>query len=36
MPKIRANNGIRKWPRLGELIEEAEPCLYQVVHVEAA
>ena len=26
----------RKWPRFGELIEEAEPCLYRVVHVEAA
>jgi heme-degrading monooxygenase HmoA len=26
----------RKWPRFGELVEEAEPCLYDVVHVEAA
>ena len=26
----------RKWPRFGELIKEAELCLYQVVHVEAA
>jgi heme-degrading monooxygenase HmoA len=26
----------KKWPRFGELIEEAEPCLYRVVHVEAA
>ena len=26
----------KKWPRFGELIEEAEPCLYQVAHVEAA
>ena len=26
----------KKWPRFGELIKEAEPCLYQVVHVEAA
>ena len=26
----------KKWPRFGELIEEAEPYLYQVVHVEAA
>ncbi len=26
----------RKWPRFGELIQEAEPCLYQVAHVEAA
>jgi heme-degrading monooxygenase HmoA len=25
-----------KWPRFGELIKEAEPCLYQVTHVEAA
>ena len=24
------------WPRFGELIEEAEPCLYEVTHVEAA
>jgi quinol monooxygenase YgiN len=23
-------------PRFGELIREAEPCLYQVAHVEAA
>src|SRR5262245_44632388 len=26
----------KKWPRFGELVEEAEPCLYQVVHIEAA
>ena len=26
----------RKWPRFGELVKEAEPCLYQVVHIEAA
>jgi len=26
----------KKWPRFGELIEEAEPCLYHVAHVEAA
>ena len=26
----------KKWPRFGELIEEAEPCLYRVVHIEAA
>jgi heme-degrading monooxygenase HmoA len=26
----------RQWPRFGELIEEAEPCLYEVTHVEAA
>ncbi len=26
----------KKWPRFGELIQEAEPCLYQVTHIEAA
>jgi heme-degrading monooxygenase HmoA len=26
----------KKWPRFGELIQEAEPCLYEVTHVEAA
>ena len=26
----------KKWPRFGELVKEAEPCLYQVVHIEAA
>jgi len=26
----------RKWPRLGELAQEIEPCLYDVVHVQAA
>jgi heme-degrading monooxygenase HmoA len=26
----------KKWPRFGELIKEAEPCLYEVSHVEAA
>jgi heme-degrading monooxygenase HmoA len=26
----------KKWPRFGELIREAEPCLYKVTHVEAA
>jgi heme-degrading monooxygenase HmoA len=26
----------KKWPRFGELIKEAEPCLYRVTHVEAA
>ena len=26
----------KKWPRFGELIEEAEPCLYHVAHVVAA
>jgi hypothetical protein len=25
-----------KWPRSGELVKEAEPCLYDVVLVEAA
>ena len=25
-----------KWPRFGELVQEAEPCLYEVVHVQAA
>jgi heme-degrading monooxygenase HmoA len=25
-----------KWPRFGELIQEAEPCLYDVVEIEAA
>jgi heme-degrading monooxygenase HmoA len=26
----------KKWPRFGELVQEADPCLYEVVHVEAA
>jgi heme-degrading monooxygenase HmoA len=26
----------KKWPRFGELAKEIEPCLYDVVHVEAA
>jgi heme-degrading monooxygenase HmoA len=26
----------QKWPRFGELVQEIEPCLYDVVHVEAA
>jgi len=26
----------KQWPRFGELIKEAEPCLYQVAHVETA
>jgi heme-degrading monooxygenase HmoA len=26
----------KKWPQFGELIKEADPCLYDVVHVEAA
>jgi heme-degrading monooxygenase HmoA len=26
----------KQWPRFGELVKEAEPCLYQVVHIEAA
>ena len=25
----------KKWPRFGELVKEADPCLYDVVHVEA-
>ena len=26
----------KKWPRFGELAKEIEPCLYDVIHVEAA
>jgi heme-degrading monooxygenase HmoA len=26
----------KKWPKFGELAEEIEPCLYEVVHSEAA
>jgi len=26
----------KQWPRFGELIKEAESCLYEVTHVEAA
>ena len=26
----------KKWPRFGELVKEADPSLYQVVHIEAA
>ena len=26
----------KDWPRFGELANEADPCLYDVVHVEAA
>jgi heme-degrading monooxygenase HmoA len=26
----------KQWPRFGELVQEVEPCLYDVVHVEAA
>jgi heme-degrading monooxygenase HmoA len=26
----------QKWPRFGQLVKEAEPCLYDVVLVEAA
>jgi heme-degrading monooxygenase HmoA len=26
----------KKWPRFGEIAEEIEPCLYEVVHAEAA
>lgn len=25
-----------KWPRFGELVQDAEPALYDVIHVEAA
>ncbi len=24
----------KKWPRFGELVEDVDPCLYEVVHVE--
>ena len=26
----------KKWPQFGELVKEADPCLYDVVYVEAA
>ncbi len=26
----------KKWPQFGELASDIEPCLYDVVHVEAA
>ena len=26
----------KKWPAFGKIAEEIEPCLYEVVHVEAA
>lgn len=26
----------KKWPRFGELANEIEPCLYDVVHIESA
>ena len=26
----------QKWPRFGELVEDVEPCLYEVVMTEAA
>jgi heme-degrading monooxygenase HmoA len=26
----------QKWPQFGKLAEEIDPCLYQVIHVEAA
>ena len=26
----------KKWPRFGELAKEINPCLYDVVHIEAA
>jgi quinol monooxygenase YgiN len=25
----------KMWPQFGELVDEVEPCLYDVVHVEA-
>ncbi len=39
MPEIRENSDVVTqitWPRFGELVKEAEPCLYEVAHVEAA
>ncbi len=32
----RAPEFRKKWPRFGELVNEAEPCLYDVVLVQAA
>jgi heme-degrading monooxygenase HmoA len=26
----------KKWPRFGDLVEEAEPCLYEIAYVKAA
>lgn len=26
----------KEWPRFGELANEIDPCLYEVVHIEAA
>jgi heme-degrading monooxygenase HmoA len=26
----------KRWPQFGELTDEIEPCLYEVVHTEAA
>ena len=26
----------KKWPQFGELANEIDPCLYEVIHVEAA
>ena len=26
----------KKWPQFGELVKEADPCLYDVVYVEVA
>ena len=26
----------KKWPRFGDLVNEIEPCLYDVVHTESA
>ena len=37
LAKAHHSGEFRKaWPRFGELVEEIEPCLYDVVHVEAA
>jgi len=37
LAKAHHSNEFRKaWPRFGELVDEIEPCLYDVVHVEAA
>jgi quinol monooxygenase YgiN len=34
--KLAAAHHAPKWPHFGELVREADPCLYDVVHVEAA
>ena len=31
-----SNEFRKKWPRFGELIEDVEPCLYDVVQIETA